>query len=667
MTETRPAGGRGERIETTYKYRVRGPVARPVAEELRRVHDQDNTLIELELAYQKAKTAAWEEDPQVAQAVRAVEAAVEDDETARDALATARQRAHRARKAGNTAGPAGGQAEADAARDAAKDARNRLRTARDHLRAVKAERWPQAQRSIAAARDARDAAINGTYAQAREAGMFWASWADTVRHHKAAVQRVNDRRKEGRPAQLRRKRWNGTGTITVQLQRELGVTVEERAEVARLRAQGLNSRQIAERTRFPARTVARIKDEGPATAGDPPCSPAMLASGAGKWRNLFRLGPELPGDFSERRRGDRRRIARQGSAVIRVGAGRDQTLVELPVTIHRPMPPGAEARIARLTVTRCGPDIEQNLTIVATIPAPGPPQTGRTVAVHTGWRALPDGCLRVAVVAGAGPVPDGVRATGTVRALTPDGPGPAGCREVIIPAAWRDEQARIDKARAARDTAFNRAAGLAAAWLDANAGIGDGLPAAAEIRQHRSPGQLAALARRAAAGEHGEGARALGAMLASWAEDNRRAWRNEARSRRRLTRRRDAAWAKVAEWLCRDATEVVTDEWEISTLARRPDRGDDDPQAAAARANRTFAAPGALRERISNAARRRGITVVSPGGRNNGERAWVPQAHWRCGGELHPDDRRKGILVPCRRCGQVVDQDVNMTAVMLDP
>jgi hypothetical protein len=88
------------------------------------------------------------------------------------------------------------------------------------------------------------------------------------------------------------------------------------------------------------------------------------------------------------------------------------------------MPAGSETRMARLTVSRCGPDTEQYLTVVATIRVPGPPDTGRQVAVHACWRAPPDGCLRVAVVAGAGPAPDGVMATGTVRAR----PGPGSRR-----------------------------------------------------------------------------------------------------------------------------------------------------------------------------------------------------------------------------------------------
>jgi hypothetical protein len=370
MAETRHRVSGDERIDTSYRYAGRGPVPGAVVEELRRVHRLGNQLVECDRAYQDAKTAAWQQDPQVAEAARAVDEAEAAVSAASDTLATARRQAGHARKTGSKASAAAAQQEAGAAKEVARTARRELRPAKDRLRMVKAERWPHVQRSIAAARQARDTAIGGTYPQARDAGMYWASWADTVSHHKAAVKRMNARRAGGRPAQLRYRRWDGTGTITVQLQRKRGVTAEERAEVAALRASGLTPAEIAERTRFSARTIALMKDHGPARAGDPPYTPAALADRQGKARNVLRLGPEPPPDFPERPRGERRRLVRQGQAAIRVGAGDAQALAEVPVTIHRPMAPGAEITMARLTVTRCGPDVAQHLTVAASIPAP---------------------------------------------------------------------------------------------------------------------------------------------------------------------------------------------------------------------------------------------------------------------------------------------------------
>ena len=63
MAETRHRVSGDERIDTSYRYAGRGPVARVVVEELRRVHRLGNQLVEYELAYQDAKKAAWQQDP----------------------------------------------------------------------------------------------------------------------------------------------------------------------------------------------------------------------------------------------------------------------------------------------------------------------------------------------------------------------------------------------------------------------------------------------------------------------------------------------------------------------------------------------------------------------------------------------------------------------------
>lgn len=63
MAETRHRVSGDERIDTSYRYAGRGPVAGAVVEELRRVHRLGNQLVEYELAYQDAKKAAWQQDP----------------------------------------------------------------------------------------------------------------------------------------------------------------------------------------------------------------------------------------------------------------------------------------------------------------------------------------------------------------------------------------------------------------------------------------------------------------------------------------------------------------------------------------------------------------------------------------------------------------------------
>jgi hypothetical protein len=49
--------------------------------------------------------------------------------------------------------------------------------------------------------------------------LYWGTYNDVVRNHRTAVQRIRRRRLDGKLATLRHHRFDGTGTITVQLQR----------------------------------------------------------------------------------------------------------------------------------------------------------------------------------------------------------------------------------------------------------------------------------------------------------------------------------------------------------------------------------------------------------------------------------------------------------------
>jgi hypothetical protein len=782
--------GRGGQIETTYRYRVRGPVQDPVTAELRRGHAVQNEQTEHQHAYEAAVAAAWDSDPVTGPAIAAAAEAEAAWLAAKDAGAAARQRAGYAQKRGRPAAEVAALKEhAAALRAEAALARAALVDAQRDLRAAKDERLPAIRRRIAAAKEARDAAIADTYETARDAGLHWGTWADITDHHKLAVRRMSRARAKGGPSQLRYRRWNGTGTVTVQVQRELGVTPSDRALVAALKAAGLTAGQVSDlvaagvpaaeatgdrvtalraaglapaevtaaliagmspdaartvmalaagagrawdaaRTQasaarervaaavaakapkevlavlrvavraareeaadlkkaaalvraealeqaleqaaaaagarepgrsWAAQTIARMREDGPDKPPDPPCSPAVLASGRGKWASQVRLQPELPADFAVLPRTRRRALAREGRLAVRTGAGDAAAVTEMPVTVHRPMHPDADVKMVRLTVSRCGPDLEQHVSLAARIPLPGR-RPGRPVAVHTGWRALEDGALRVAAVAGAGPVPAGVAATGVLR-------DHGWWQEVVIPARWRDEQGRIEKDGAARKAVFNAALAVTAGWLEVHPDADANLPSAGEVRAWRSPSRLVALGRRIAAGEHGDSAKPLGDVIAGWEREDRRAWRNESRSRRRLTRRRDDAWRKVAAWLCTEAGEVRVDAWEMPPLARRPAPGeDDDPQAAAARANRVLAAPGELRASVRNAARLLAVPVTGAAGDDDEEEnagsGDGAQLHWRCGAPLDPAARRRGIVVRCS-CGAAVDQDENMLRLML--
>jgi hypothetical protein len=223
-----------------------------------------------------------------------------------------------------------------------KEAKATLRAARATRREVKARLYPQAKAAFTVVRQARDAARKALYADwVQDRGLYWATYNDIVAAHETAVRRVAEIRKQGQPAELRFKRWDGTGTLTVQLQREANK---------------------------PARTWS------------------LLTSGGGPWRNSLSFTP-----------GEKDRWWTMRASL---GAKR---YMELPVTVHRFPHDEADITLARITRRRIAGNYRTHVTLTARIPAPEP-QSGQLIAVHLGWRSLGDDGLRVAVVASDRPL-----------------------------------------------------------------------------------------------------------------------------------------------------------------------------------------------------------------------------------------------------------------------
>jgi len=700
-----------------------GPIPAAIREELDRAHWLVNRLVEIDRECDEQVTAVWEADPQVGPVLAAVRDAEDARAAASEELRRAKVKLGAVKSGRSRTGLDVARARVDAAREAVRQASAALKQARDRAGAVKQERWPAAAPVIRAAQEARDAAIRATYPEFVARGGYWATWNDITGAHKRRRDRVQQLRRQRRPAQMRYKRRDGTGTLTVQLQRQLGVSAAERAHVtglrdaglapsqiaalitagvpaaevtparvARLRAAGLSAPEVtqalvagadpaaaaaASRTpgkaarraalgevlaaaaaarppRTPGRrwrpqSVARVRAGGKDTPGDPPFTPDVLAGPAGP--AALQVRPVLPPGYPQLPRRQQRALARQGEVVFRTGSAANAAYTTIPVVLHRPLPAGGDVKMGRLTVTRCGPDLEQSVSITARVPAP-PPAAGHTAAVHIGWRALGDGAIRVAVITGPRtPPPRQLAEAGVVRPV-------GGCWEVVVPPRWQVALTRVDGMRSARDREWQQVRDRVAAAIPPGH---DTLPPPAQVRAWRSPGRMVTLAAACEAGEHGGHGRAIADLVTPWARRDRAAWRNESRARRRILRRRDDAWAVIAAWLTAGAGTVIVDDWELPPLGRRPGlTEEDDPQWRAARANRVLAAPGALRARVRVTAELAGVAVAEfpvprPG-----------QAHAGCGHPLDPDARREDVLVPCLGCGVKVDQDINMLTLMLD-
>jgi hypothetical protein len=475
-----------------------------------------------------------------------------------------------------------------------KEARVARREAREEVKALK-ERYYAAQikPAILDAAEARGADLKATYGEATGEGLYWATYNDTADHHRASVARMKALRAAGQPAQVRFRRWTGEGTLAVQLQRQ---------------------------------------------AGD------------GKWRNVATVSPwQDPDEFSAMPRHQRRAAAREGILRFRVGSEDHAAIVTVPVVLHRMIPAAADITGMRISrrVLAGKPSVSVSITVrVSKIPAR---TEGPLVAVHSGWRALPDGALRVAVAAGAGRPPANL--AGAVRDQVVRDHG--DWAEIVVPAGWRNIQARTEKIRGRRDTGMDALKGRLLAWLAGHPAAREDADPESTMAAWRSQARFAAIALRWRDQPPGGGAE-ITADLEAWRRQDKHLWQWEAHERDQLGRMRDEAWRRCAAWICASAAVVVMDEWDVAAVTRRPDVTEaDDPQARAARANRVLASPGYLRSRIGSAARGRGVTVTEP------PASVSPAAHYACGTLLDPEQRRRQVMVWCPRCERMVDQDWN--------
>lgn len=569
-----------------------------VLEQLRLAHDLRNALVEVEHFQEEAMRALWSGFPDVA-AAEARLAAAEEEVAAAEKQARAEHSADRS------------TATRPATAATIREARAAVKQAKVDRKAAIGAAYPLAKPKIEALRDERQTAIRALYADfVQTRGLYWASYNAVLDDHKTAVKMRDRKRKAGQPAQLRFKRWTGEGTISVQLQRQ---------------------------------------------AGDPARTPPLLASGGGKWRNVFRLHPWIdPAEFAKLPLAQRRRVA-AGEATWCVGGGR---LVTIPVRVHRMIPAEADIAMAQLTRTRVGGHYQLALAVTVKLPDPEPVQERPTVALHLGWRKRPDDTTRVATWASTAVLP--------VPASVADVVVTHGGRwgEIVTPPrlAGAGRPAVIASTRA---TAFGPVLDTMATWLAEHPEACDERLTPALVRQWRSPARLAALVWRWRAEPPADSGELL-EVLEAWRRQDKHLWEFEAHERRQLAAHRDDAWRRAACWLARHAAVIVVDDANLADLRQRDDEADTDPAmpgdaAQTARARAALAAPGRLRQLATVTAAREGVTVHSV------PSAGLTRLHRKCGHQAPADPRyAASAVVTCPACGNGYDQDYNAAMLMLE-
>ena len=225
----------------------------------------------------------------------------------------------------------------------------------------------------------------------------------------------------------------------------------------------------------------------------------LLSTSESPWWGVLRLPAVAaadPQDWAGFSRAEQRRRGRAEIAV-RVASREDRTPVlwDIPVQIHRPIPPGAEILAAEVMITRVADErrVSANLTIRARAAIP---RTGSAVAVDIGWRSMPDGSLRVAYWRGSKSAVQQVRAPEHLaEVLLVHASGHEG--EVRLPASWRQLDDRLAQLRSGRDKDLNRIKATTRAYLKTHPDLAEALELApgdvamALARSHGQPRQAA--------------------------------------------------------------------------------------------------------------------------------------------------------------------------------
>lgn len=510
--------------------------------QLRLANQLWNALVEAEHAHEDAKAAIWGRDPRVA-------AAQETLAAAQQAADEIRERIRASRQADRTTVPRDGDKSALAA---ASSARREAKTALD---AARQAALPGLREAFGEAKKARAAAHKALYKTfVQEKGLGWGTHNDIVRRRfPAAVAKVEERRKSGLPAQLRYRRFDGTGTLTVQVQRQ---------------------------------------------AGHPPRTVPALNSGRHPQSGVLALTPWQ--DMAGRPKG----AARHGTLTARIGRGRgfDPLRLEIPVVLDRYLPAGADVCEVKISRRVTGTHARLSVSVVCQVREPAPRGGHADVAVRLGWKSAGDGWTEVAHIGSSDPLPAPPAAIAAITRVSGDGLS----ADVLYPAEWRKLLERDAAIRSVRDQDLEPVRDKVTVALRQDAVLAESLGVTAgEVSRWRAPRRFAVLARSWPAGHE------LAPVLEEWRRRDRHLYDYEAHERAQVTARRRDAWRCVAAWLCTAAAGVAVDGLDVAALKREPDVSREDPeQARRGRAQMHAAAPGELRAAVLAAAKARKIPVT---------------------------------------------------------
>lgn len=380
----------------------------------------------------------------------------------------------------------------------------------------------------------------------------------------------------------------------------------------------------------------------------------------GNKHTLIQIDPVDPRAWDPAvRKGERRRLCRT-TLRVRVGSDpkRDPVFLEFPMIMHRPLPEGA--LVSGLKVTRRRHANQGKWTVQMTVnlpetanPDPQEALLGRGVAIDFGWRMQEDRSLRVAYWADT----DGNH--GEFLLPTEIREGLAHARNIrgvlsqhldALKAALLEDlsdRAKIDPELREEVVHLHK-------WRS---------PHKFMRLWHRHRDALMPHLKDRSDLFLNEHCSKYPSYFERWVHQSRHLWQYEVGTAKRCLRRRDDLYANIAARLAREYDYIVLENIKIANLAKKPkaEKKADLPNGLAAmnnssRSQRTEVAPGMLRSALTQAAIKAGRVVVKVPAQNTSK-----TCH-KCG---HKCALTHLQFHTCESCGATWDRDFNAATNIL--
>lgn len=618
-----------------YKFGLRPPTQSDelVADQIQLAHRYFNKLVELERARRMKVRSILGAHGDVEPIAKEVAELLTALETARESIAKTRQ-ASRTRS------------EDPAVRQTTRDLVAKLREARGRLKIAKAALKTDVDiqaKILAANQEAQDAVK-----QARAScDVYWGTYLLQEQAMDAARKAIID---------PHFRRWDGSGSIAVQLQGALSWEAACAGEDTRLRI------KLAGQPRSPDTT----RSIGLSTLDEL----AVLSEEAGGYRELDRLDvamddkpAERPGSPDITPSIDPYKPKRtRGELHIRVGSdGRNPIWAIFPLIQHRAVPDGAEIMWAKVVRERLGGKDRWSLHL--TLRLPDEWRAGRcgegAVAVDLGWRQR-EGTLRVAYIRGTTPAErlggsDEPR-TSTTPAERPhssDKGQVSDIREILLQPEILAGIRKVDDLRSIRDQRLDAFRPWFLLWLTENtAKLPDWMkPLIEHVALWKSPARFARLAiewRERRFEDDTEGFQ----RLETWRQKDKHLWLWEANLRDKVLRRRTEQYRVLGAELARTYRVLVLERFDLRKVQEHVKPESEKREIQPARSQQRLAAPSELRQCLIGAFQSRGGVVEEENAVDSTRACHV------CG-LVEAWDAVMYLSHVCTGCGTTWDQDDN--------